>query len=120
MGQKKSSPEITVRELTHKEEWLDMYALIKQLNKDMNKKQFEALLIEMLAAGYRCIGAYRKKKLVGVMGFWVGYRFWCGKYIDIDNVIVDKKLRSQGVGRQMIRWVEKEGKRLRCEIAVLD
>lgn len=111
---------IIIKELTRKSEWLAMYALVKQLNKDMKRKQFEALLIEMLAKGYRCIGAYQGKRLVGVMGMWVGYRFWCGKYVDIDNVVVSKGQRGKGIGAKLLRWVEKEAKRLRCEIAVLD
>lgn len=97
-----------------------MYPLVKQSNPEMTRRQFETLLGAMLNEGYRCIGAYQGKKLVGVAGFWVGWRFWCGKYIDIDNVVVGKAYRGQAIGQQMMRWVEKEGKRLKCVIAVLD
>lgn len=115
----KSLP-VAVRELKTKEEWLAMYGLIRQSNRKMSRRQFENLLIEMLAHGYRCAGAYSGGKLVGVAGFWIGYRFWCRKYIDVDNVVVDEKLRGKGIGRKLMRWIEKEGRRLNCESAHLD
>jgi GNAT superfamily N-acetyltransferase len=111
---------LSIRELTTQKEWLSMHALIRQLNKDLNKKQFETVLIEMLDKGYRCVGAYEENTLIGVMGFWVGYRFWCGKYIDIDNAIIDKHSRSRGIGKKLLAWIEKEGRRLSCDMAVLD
>jgi diamine N-acetyltransferase len=117
---KKTAPAVVVRELKTKEAWLEMYSLIKQLNKQMGPKQFEALLIEMLARGYRCVGAYQGKKLVGAAGFWIGYRFWCRKYIDIDNVVVDEKHRAKGIGKKMMVWIEREGRKRGCESAMLD
>jgi GNAT superfamily N-acetyltransferase len=110
----------TIRELKGKAEFQSMFPLIKTLNKDMSKARFNALLKEMLPLGYRCVGAYEGTKLVGLCGFWVGYRFWCVKYIDLDNVVVDPTIRSKGIGRKMVAWVEKEGKKLGCSIAGLD
>lgn len=115
---KKTAPDI--RELLHKEEWLAMYPLIKQLNPDLRKKEFVALLSDMLATGYRCVGAYEDGRLAGVMGFWVGTRFWCRKYIDIDNVVVDEKDRGRGIGKKLLAWIEQEGARIGCAMAVLD
>lgn len=116
----KASSSIIVRELKTKQEIYSIYPLIKHLNKDMTQKTFKTLLEEMLPRGYRCIGAYQGKKLVGVTGFWVGYRFWCYKFIDLDNVVVDPKARSKGVGKKMTDWVAAEGKRLKCKITGLD
>lgn len=116
----RTTPPLTIKELLDKEEWLAMYPLIRQLNPDMCREQFELRLTSMLAQGYRCIGAYRGESMVGLAGFWIGTRLWCGQYIDIDNVVVDESERSSGVGKQMVAWVENAGKQLGCEIAVLD
>jgi GNAT superfamily N-acetyltransferase len=97
-----------------------MYSLIKQANPKITRTRFESLLSDMRKAGYRCAGAYKGKTLVGVAGFWVGYRFWCGKYIDVDNVVVAKSYQGSGIGTKLMAWVEKEGKRLKCDISVLD
>ncbi len=114
------TPAITVKELQTHEEWASMFALIKHQNKEMTKKEFTRLLAEMRPRGYRCIGAYLSGELVGIMGFWISFRFWCRKYIDIDNVVVDEKHRGRGIGRKMLLWVEKEGRRENCQMAVLD
>jgi GNAT superfamily N-acetyltransferase len=110
----------TLREIKTPAEWKAIFTLVKQQNKDMTRKEFETLLAEMRKQGYRCVGAYAQGALVGIMGFWIGYRFWCHKYIDIDNVVVEKSLRSRGIGRKMLAWVEKEAKRQNCAMAVLD
>lgn len=111
---------ILIREITAQEEWVAMYALIKQQNKDMTRKDYNSLLKEMRARGYRALGAFDGAKLVGVMGFWVSYRFWCQKYIDIDNVIVDQSHRNRGIGKKLLTRIEKEGKRQNCDMAMLD
>ncbi len=117
---KKTTASVIIRELTSKADYQSMYPLIKTLNKEMTKKRFGELLAQMLPRGYRCVAAYQNGKLVGLTGFWEGYRFWCGHYIDLDNVVVDPAIRSKGIGQKMVTWVEKEGKRLGCTMAGLD
>lgn len=114
------TPAITIAELKTPESWQSMFALVKHQNKEITRKMFNALLLEMRARGYRCIGAYEAGALVGIMGFWVAYRFWCHKYIDIDNVVVHPTKRNRGIGKKMLDWVEREGKRQNCDMAVLD
>ncbi len=96
-----------------------IYPLIKQLNPKLSKAQFNARLKEMLAADYRCIAAVEGAKILGVAGFWIFTRFWCGRYIEPDNVVVDKKLRSRGVGKKLMVWIEAEAKRQKCDILYL-
>ena len=110
---------ITIRELKPTE-MLGIYPLVKQLNPELTRAQFNASLKEMLGNNYRCIGAYAGKKLAGVMGLWSGSRFWCGRYIEADNVVVDKSARSMGVGNLMMQWLDKEAKRLKCNIIKAD
>jgi len=116
----KPRPTITIRELKTTPQWQSMFALVKLQNEDITPKQFEKFLGEMRERGYRCVGAYHGRTIVGIMGFWVSYRFWCHKYIDIDNVIVKEGKRSLGIGKKMLAWVEREGKRQKCHMAMLD
>jgi GNAT superfamily N-acetyltransferase len=111
---------IMIRELSDIKEISSIYPLIKQLNPKLTKARFSELLRNMLSQGYRCIGAYNGEKLVGASGFWTGARFWCGDYVDLDNVVVDNSIRSKGIGKQMIAWVEREAKRLGCTQVGLD
>jgi len=101
-------------------EFAPAYALLKQSNPHLTQKQFNARLKKMLPQGYRCIAYVEKGKMLGLCGFWYGTRFWCGDFIDLDNVVVDEKLRSKGIGKKMVEWVEKEAKRLGADQMGLD
>jgi GNAT superfamily N-acetyltransferase len=94
--------------------------LLKQLNPAMDKKKFDSRLKKMRPQGYRCIAYVRNGKYIGLCGFWHGTRFWCGDFIDLDNVVVDEKLRGEGIGKQLVDWVEKEASRLKCDQLGLD
>jgi GNAT superfamily N-acetyltransferase len=94
--------------------------LLQQLNPAMTKQKFEIRLKKMLSQGYRCIAYVEEGKMLGLCGFWYGTRLWCGDFIDLDNVVVDEKVRSKGIGQKMIDWVEKEAHRLKCDQLGLD
>ena len=96
------------------------FTLIKQLNPSLTKKLFTERLKKMLAQGYHCIAYVEKGKYLGLCGFWQGTRFWCGDFIDLDNVVVTNELRSKGLGKKLVAWVEEKAVRLGCEMMVLD
>src|SRR6185312_2666050 len=96
-----------------------IYPLVKQLNPDLTKAIFTRRLKEMLKNGYRCIAAMEGKEIVGTSGFWTNTRFWCGAYIEPDNVVVDSSCRSKGVGKKLMGWIEAEARRLGCRMVWL-
>jgi len=96
------------------------FPLIKTQNPAMTRKLFTTRLKKMLPQGYRCIAYVEKGVYLGLCGFWQGTRFWCGDFVDLDNVVVNEKLRSRGIGKKMVDWVGKEAKRLKCIQVGLD
>lgn len=120
MRKTSSHPTIKIRELASAADWRAIAPLVQQQNPDIPPTECAALLKSMRAGGYRCAGAFQGKALVGIMGFWIGFRFWCRKYIDIDNVIVDEAARSQGIGKALLAWVEEIARAEGCTMAVLD
>ena len=94
--------------------------LIEILNPDTSRAVLALRLEEMRDNGYRCAGAFVDRRCVGVAGMWFGTRFWCGRYVDIDNVVVDPAWRSHGIGQALLDWVEDYARRQGCEKAVLD
>lgn len=107
-------------ELKTKNDFAPAYCLIAQLNPDMPQAVYEARVTKMLAQGYRCIAWVEEGTYLGLCGFWTGTRFWCGDFIDLDNVVVDEAIRSQGIGKQLLAWVEQEARRLGCQQLGLD
>jgi GNAT superfamily N-acetyltransferase len=94
--------------------------LVRILNPAMTKATFRAHLKNMVADGYRCVGGYANQELVAIAGFKIFTRFWCGKQMDVDNVIVAPHYRNSGVGKKVFSWLERAAKHEKCDIIVLD
>lgn len=109
-----------IRELLTDTELLTIYPLLHQLNPDISEERFRRLLPEVRAGGYRCIGAFDEDELVAIAGFRITARFWCGRYIDFDNVIVAEQYRNSKLGQMLVDWVEEEGRRAGCDNSLVE
>lgn len=109
--------EVTIRELKKVEEMLAAFPLFAQGSSHLEETLFQQRLAAMVGQGnYRCIGAYSGSKLGGISGFWIGTQLWCGRYIEADHVVVDRTLRSSGIGTRLMAWIEVEGERAGCNV----
>jgi len=100
----------------------DALRLLGELNPDtpklVVKERLEAIQNEH--AHYQLFGAYDGDELVGVCSAWVATKIWCGKYLEIDNMVVRDDQRSRGVGTQLMKHMEQLGKEQGCKVLVLD
>lgn len=109
-----------VREL-NQEEMKGIYPFIRQLNPDMPEDVFHERLEVMIKKGYRCAAVVDEYGgFLGIAGFWILTRFWCGTHVDIDNVVVDERHRGNGIGKLLFAWVEELARREGLTFAVLD
>lgn len=69
---------------------------------------------------YQLYGVFVNGALAGVAGAWIGTRIWCGRYLEIDNLVVDPELRSSGAGTALIRHLEALGHERGCSVLVMD
>lgn len=103
-----------IYELVEESEFNGVFPLIKQMYPQMTFEDYKVLLAEMRKIGYRVVGAFEKGACLGITGFWYGCRMHCGRYLEIDNLVVDEKGRSKGVGHALVAWLETEAKRTHC------
>lgn len=83
-------------------------ALGQQLNPDIPVATLEAYLEQMFALEtYRCFGLYEGETLIGISSGWITVRFYSGKQLEIDNVVIDAAARSKGVGAQFMQLIER-------------
>ncbi|MGI4790551.1 MAG: GNAT family N-acetyltransferase [Janthinobacterium lividum] len=94
--------------------------LVKILNPSIEEDILARRLEEMVGQGYRCAGAYQGGMLVGICGLWIATRFYCGKYIEPDNVVVHPDYRSLGVGQKLMAWVYDYAQSLNCNVVELN
>lgn len=81
--------------------------LLKQLNPKMNIHTIENHLIAMAAMeNYTCFGLFDESGIIGVASGWTTVRIYCGKQLEIDNVIIDQDQQSKGWGKYFINSIK--------------
>jgi GNAT superfamily N-acetyltransferase len=121
MKKKPSTPPAPIRIRALKAaEIPSIFPLVQLNNPNLTKAMFTKRLADMLPYGYHAVAAFDGGKMVGVSGFWLRSRFWCGRQLDIDNFFVHPDYRSHGIGSKMVKWLEKRAIAEQCELIVLD
>ena len=75
------------------------------LNEEAPISLLKERLGEMMNQGYQCLAAFDGEEIVGICGMWITTRFYCGKQVEVDNVVVVRSYRSKGIGKIMMNWV---------------
>lgn len=103
------------------------YELIFKHYQHLNLDQaiFEETLEEMIKRNdYQMLLAFNEGdnglELLGVAGFWVSRMFYCGRYLQVSNLIVNEKFRSNGVGKKILQQIESIAQKQQCLKIVLD
>ncbi len=109
-----------IKELSTKQEMLNQLVLITQLTDTLTFESYSEMLDDMLAHGYRQVGVFEDDKCIGLSGFWITTKIYSGKYVELDNVVIDKEYRSKGIGKLLCDWVLNEAKTKGCKTAMLD
>ena len=112
------TPEL--RKLATVAEMLPHWSLITQLTAGLTEQAYARMLPEMVAHNYFQVAAFESGECIAVSGYWIGHKLYCGKYLEIDNFVVDEAHRSSGVGSLLLEWLEAEAKREGCALMMLD
>ncbi len=110
-----------IKELKTKEEMLVVFPVLHELYPSLTKEQYMEELELMLPNNqYGQVAAFDGEVCAGVTGFWIGYKLWCGKYLEIDNFIVAQAYRSQGIGKAIIDYLKEKAVQENCSMVALD
>lgn len=106
--------------LTTVAEMLPHLPLVQQLTPSLTEPAYRALLEAMVPCRYAMVVAMDNGHCVGLSGYWIGHKLYSGRYLEIDNFVVDAAHRSRGVGRllvdELMRIAHAEG----CTNVMLD
>lgn len=93
----------------------DIIALASDVNPDIAASDLNARLQDMFSySNYRCFGLFLDSVLIGITSGWLTTRFYSGKQLEVDNVIINKAFRSQGYGTVLLDYVENWSKEAGC------
>jgi len=112
--------EIKLRVASTIEEMQIAFPVIQILYPDFTVELYNDLLRKMLPFQYKQLLALKNNHVVGVSGFWIGHKLWCQKYLELDNVIVHPDVQSDGVGAQLVSYLERLALEEKCSMLALD
>jgi GNAT superfamily N-acetyltransferase len=110
----------SIKIIASEEEMLPHHSLIAQLSPQLTKEDYKKFLPLMIANNYRQAVVYENEKCVALSGYWICAKLYSGKYIEIDNFVVDKDHRNKGLGKILLDFLLDEAKRQGCATAMLD
>jgi len=97
------------------------FALMRQLRPHLDDlTSFTQQLARQSQQGYQLSGLWLDHQLTGLIGFRVSENFLYGRFVYIDDLVVDSTQRSTGLGAKLMDCVRNEGKQLGCNRLVLD
>jgi GNAT superfamily N-acetyltransferase len=77
-----------------------------RLNPNISKEVLKKRLDEMLQQNYQCIGIYDEEKLIGICGIWILVKYYVGKHIELDNIIILPEYQNKGISTRLMGWIE--------------
>lgn len=114
------SSNFTFKELTILSEMQTSYTCILEMYPNMTATEYTELLKNMIPNNYTQLAVLDNEEIIAVCGIWINTKLWCGKYIELDNVIVKEHYRSLGIGKLITSYLNKKAKDLNCNIMALD
>ncbi|WP_250434706.1 GNAT family N-acetyltransferase [Hanstruepera flava] len=85
----------------------DLLQLVHQLNPNKDISFLNDTLIEMVKLpNYTCFAIFSDNELLGVSSGWTTIRIYRGKHLELDNVIIDSKIQSKGLGNYLISQIK--------------
>ena len=109
-----------LREITTKEEMLKNFELLKEMYPSLTMEEYASELDVMLPHNYTQVGVFENNECIGLSGIWIGSKLWCGKYMELDNVVVSNNHRSKGIGKIIFEYAEQKAHAIGCTMLALD
>lgn len=99
---------------------LSIIPLLRVLNGTISEHTLRERLADMVAQGYKCAGSYLDGRLIGICGMWILTKYYVGRHIEPDNVVILPEYRSKGLGKRLLAWVYEYGRSQGCVASELN
>lgn len=109
-----------IRELTTIDEMVSEIETIRELYPNLSVEKYTEMLTEMIPCHYFQVAVFENNVCLGISGYWMSTKLWCGKYLELDNVVVRSEFRSKGIGKLLTEYLEEKAKKAGSTILVLD
>lgn len=95
--------------------------LINQQYPDVDATKLRLSVAEMIDVNnYKMLAVLDNGRVIAVCGYWILRMIYCGRYLQMSNLIVDLSYRNKGVASQIVDYFTELAKKSRCDKIVLD
>lgn len=99
----------------------DIIILAKQLNPLISFEELSARQKEMFTfEHYHCFGLIEQGQLIGMSSGWISVRLYCGRQLELDNVIISNQIQSKGYGKAFMDLIRDWAKEADCKTIELN
>jgi GNAT superfamily N-acetyltransferase len=109
-----------LREITTKEEMLRNFELLHEFYPSITLEEYDKELDLMIPNNYGQVGMYEGDECIGMSGYWIGSKLWCGKYLECDNVVVSSEHRRKGIANKIFEYLREKAEKEGCTMMALD
>lgn len=110
----------TLKVLDSADSMMVTFDVLSEVYTKITPESYREMLQDMIPNNYKQLAVFDGEKCIGVNGFWINTKIWCGKYLELDNIAVLESHRSQGIGKLMFDFLEKMAKETKCDAMMLD
>lgn len=114
------NPDTISLRLLEKAEIPAVIPLLQQLDASIPAATLSARVEAMRENNYHCLGAFFNDELIGCSGFWILHKYYVGKHLEPDNVIVLPEHQNRGLGHHMMDWLEQHAREMGCRALELN
>lgn len=107
-------------ELNTKEQMLSAYKIMHELYPELTLEEYSKNLDEMIPKSYKQVLVLNNEEMIGLSGYWIGTKLWCGKYLEMDNVVVSENYRGKGVANLLSEKLHEVAQVNNCKMMCLD
>ncbi len=111
---------LTIRELISMDEMIQYMSVLQDLYPSLEETSYRKELEFMLQHNYGQVAVFDGEICVGISGYWIGNKIWCGKYLEMDNLNVLPEYRSKGAGKLIADFLNQKAIDENCSMVALD
>jgi GNAT superfamily N-acetyltransferase len=96
-------------------EILATFDVMAQLRPQLERATYVGRVRQLMASdGYRLAAVVEDGAVRAVAGYRVLDMLYCGRFLSVDDLVADDRVRSRGHGKALLDWLKAEARRKGC------
>lgn len=102
------------------EQILNCFSTMSQLRPHLQRNEFVDRIRQQMNSGYKLAFVETENRVVAVAGFRISECLSWGKFLYVDDLVVEEVVRSKSYGQQLFQWLIEYAQQHDCQQLELD